>query len=45
MATRRLVIPDLFKLAHAVTGGFKSEDREFRGIWGYKNIPQSDNLL
>jgi len=33
-----LVIPDLFKLAHAVTGGFKSEDREFRGIWGYKNI-------
>jgi len=33
-----LVIPDLFKLAHAVTGGFKSEDREFRGIWGYKDI-------
>jgi alpha-ketoglutarate-dependent taurine dioxygenase len=32
-----LVIPDLFKLAHAVTGGFKSEDREFRGIWGYKD--------
>ncbi|MGA1047064.1 MAG: TauD/TfdA family dioxygenase [Minisyncoccia bacterium] len=32
-----LVIPDLFKLAHAVTGGFKSADREFIGIWGYKN--------
>ena len=32
-----LVIPDLFKLAHAVTGGFKPEDREFRGIWGYKD--------
>jgi len=31
-----LVIPDMFKLAHAVTGGFKPEDREFRGIWGYK---------
>ncbi len=31
-----LVIPDMFKLAHAVTGGFKAEDREFRGIWGYK---------
>ncbi len=31
-----LVIPDLFKLAHAVTGGFKPEDREFRGIWCYK---------
>jgi alpha-ketoglutarate-dependent taurine dioxygenase len=34
-----LVIPDLFKLAHAVTGGFKSEDREFRGIWCHKNSP------
>jgi len=32
-----LVIPDLFKLAHAVTGGFKPEDREFRGIWAYLN--------
>ena len=32
-----LVIPDLFKLAHAVTGGFKPEDREFRGIWGYRD--------
>lgn len=31
-----LVIPDMFKLAHAVTGGFSHEDREFRGIWGYK---------
>lgn len=32
-----LVIPDLFKLAHAVTGGFKPEDREFRGIWGHQS--------
>ena len=32
-----LVIPDMFKLAHAVTGGFRPEDREFRGIWGYKD--------
>jgi alpha-ketoglutarate-dependent taurine dioxygenase len=31
-----LLIPDMFKLAHAVTGGFNHEDREFRGIWGYK---------
>lgn len=31
-----LVIPDMFKLAHAVTGGFSHEDREFRGIWGYR---------
>lgn len=31
-----LIIPDMFKLAHAVTGGFNSEDREFRGIWAYQ---------
>lgn len=29
-----LLVPDMFKLAHAVTGGFKPEDREFRGMWG-----------
>lgn len=29
-----LVIPDLFKLAHAVTGGFDPKDREFCGKWG-----------
>jgi alpha-ketoglutarate-dependent taurine dioxygenase len=29
-----LLIPDMFKLAHAVTGGFSPEDREFRGMWG-----------
>lgn len=32
-----LVIPDMFKLAHAVTGGFNHEHREFRGIWGYRH--------
>jgi alpha-ketoglutarate-dependent taurine dioxygenase len=32
-----LVLMDAFKLAHAVTGGFKSEDREFTGIWGYRD--------
>lgn len=31
-----IVIPDLFKCAHAVTGGFNSADREFRGIWAYQ---------
>jgi alpha-ketoglutarate-dependent taurine dioxygenase len=31
-----LVIPDMFKLAHAVTGGFNPEDRRFIGIWGYQ---------
>lgn len=28
-----LLIPDLFKGAHAATGGFSSEQREFVGIW------------
>ena len=34
-----LVIPDMYKMCHAVSGGFKSEEREFKGIWGrqYKN--------
>lgn len=36
-----LVIPDMFKLAHAVTGGFNHEDREFRGIWGYLKYENS----
>jgi hypothetical protein len=31
-----LVIPDMFKLAHAVTGGFDPIDRKFIGIWGYQ---------
>jgi alpha-ketoglutarate-dependent taurine dioxygenase len=35
-----LVIPDLFKLAHAVTGGFSPEDRKFIGVWGYKNFKE-----
>jgi alpha-ketoglutarate-dependent taurine dioxygenase len=39
-----VVIPDLFKMAHAVTGGFDSENREFTGIWGFKDEvrPQED---
>lgn len=28
-----LLIPDLFKGAHAATGGFSSDQREFVGIW------------
>jgi alpha-ketoglutarate-dependent taurine dioxygenase len=31
-----LLIVDIFKLAHAVTGGFDSKDREFIGMWGHK---------
>ena len=38
-----LVLMDAFKLAHAVTGGFKPEDREFTGIWGYRDSIQKDN--
>ena len=29
-----LLIPDMFKLAHAVTGGFDPQNREFCGRWG-----------
>jgi alpha-ketoglutarate-dependent taurine dioxygenase len=36
-----ILIPDLFALAHAVTGGFKSEEREFTGFWCYSNSPES----
>jgi len=28
-----LLIPDLFKMAHSITGGFKSINRKFYGIW------------
>lgn len=29
-----LVVPDMYKMCHSVSGGFKSEEREFAGIWG-----------
>lgn len=32
-----LVVVDLFKMAHAVYGGFLPEEREFFGYWAYKN--------
>lgn len=28
-----IVIPDLYCLAHAITGGFNPKDREFTGLW------------
>lgn len=28
-----IVIPDLFRMAHAVTGGFDPKDRKFNGFW------------
>lgn len=32
-----ILIPDLFSLAHAVTGGFEPGSRIFTGFWGYPN--------
>ena len=32
-----LLVPDLFKMAHAVKGGFQPGDREFVGFWGFDN--------
>jgi alpha-ketoglutarate-dependent taurine dioxygenase len=31
-----MIIVDLFKMAHAVYGGFLPEEREFSGYWAYK---------
>jgi alpha-ketoglutarate-dependent taurine dioxygenase len=36
-----LVIPDIFLMYHAVTGGFDPRDREFVGIWSRKNKESS----
>lgn len=36
-----ILIPDLFSLAHAVTGGFDPKDREFTGYWCYTTSPSS----
>jgi alpha-ketoglutarate-dependent taurine dioxygenase len=40
-----LLIVDIFKLAHAVTGGFSPDDREFIGMWGFKNPTVPSNTL
>jgi alpha-ketoglutarate-dependent taurine dioxygenase len=39
-----LLIVDIFKLAHAVTGGFNPDDREFIGMWGFKNQTSPTNI-
>lgn len=36
-----ILVPDLFSLAHAVTGGFDSKDREFTGFWCYLLAPSA----
>lgn len=38
-----IVIPDLFKMVHAVTGGFESKDRDFIGYWVYPEEPAGSN--
>lgn len=35
-----ILIPDLYALAHAVTGGFSPEEREFIGFWCYSYVPE-----
>ena len=42
-----LVIPDMYRMCHAVTGGFKPQDREFTGIWGrqYKHDIESGSTI
>ena len=37
-----ILLPDLFKGAHTITGGFSSEDREFVGYWLYPEAPDAD---
>lgn len=37
-----LLIPDLFKGAHAATGGFSSDQRQFTGLWLYSTHPPHD---
>jgi alpha-ketoglutarate-dependent taurine dioxygenase len=34
-----LLIPNMFKAIHAVTGGFESKDRKFIGYWAYPQEP------
>ena len=36
-----ILIPDLFSLAHAVTGGFDPKDRSFTGHWLFSKDPSS----
>lgn len=40
-----LLLVDLFKNAHAVTGGFSSDDREFTGEWIYPRFPETREFL
>lgn len=39
-----LLVPDMYKMCHSVTGGFDPKDREFSGMWGYYNIDNVSKL-
>lgn len=39
-----ILIPDLYSMAHAVTGGFSPENRKFTGLWCYINSPENLQL-
>jgi alpha-ketoglutarate-dependent taurine dioxygenase len=36
-----ILITDLYTMAHAVTGGFSPEEREFTGLWCYIGLDQA----
>lgn len=36
-----IVIPDLYRMAHAVTGGFDPSEREFWGFWLFSKNPEN----
>lgn len=37
-----LLLVDIYKMCHAVTGGFDPEDREFTGMWAYLVHPNNN---
>lgn len=37
-----LLMVDIYKMCHAVTGGFDPADREFAGMWGFYNHPRNN---
>jgi alpha-ketoglutarate-dependent taurine dioxygenase len=40
-----ILIPDLFKLVHTITGGFKPEERYFDGVWATLTKPDINNMI
>ena len=40
-----IIIPDLFKLIHTITGGFQPEERYFNGVWAFQHEPNEKNVI